>query len=219
MSWLPIIIIVAIVIALVVGSFVMESRRREAIKGLADSLGLEYREESSIADLEMFQQVAYFNQGRSHRILNHLFGSTDVTAIHILDYQFTVGSGKNSHTKRQTVVALVSEELELPGFDLAPESFFSRFTELFGAQDIDFQEHPLFSQTFLLQATDEDAVRRLMDRDLMDFFCQKPDIYLSVRRGFLCLYRPGNAAAPDKWKDLMTEGFDTYRALLARLAR
>lgn len=212
-------LVIVVVLGVVIGSIVAAKRRTEAIKQLADSLGLEFKQQSSVDELAMFAQIAYFSRGRSHQILNHLSGSTDVAAIHILDFQYTVGSGKNSASKRQTVVALVSDELQVPGFDLAPESIFSRFTEMFGVQDIDFESHPEFSNKFILQANDVDAVRRFLDRVLLDLFCQKPDIYLSVRPGFLCVYRPDQLAPPEKLKERMAEGFEIYRELLQRLAR
>lgn len=222
MDWMPIgmlVIVVLVVGGVVAGSIIAAQRRTKAIQELAESLGLEFQQQSSVEQLEMFKQISYFSRGRSHQILNHLSGSTDVAAIHVLDFQYTIGSGKNSATKRQTVVALVADELEVPGFDLAPESIFSRFTEWFGVQDIDFESHPEFSQKFILQANDEDAVRRFLDRELLDFLCQKPDIYLSVRRGFLCVYRPDQLAPPENLKDRMAEGFEVYRHLLERLAR
>lgn len=222
MDWAPIgifVTVVLVVIAVVAGSLIAAKRRTEAIKQLADSLGLAFQQQTSVENLEMFKQISYFNRGRSHQILNHLSGSTDVAAIHILDFHYTIGSGKNSSKKHQTVVALLSDELDVPGFDLAPESIFSRFTEWFGVQDIDFESHPQFSEKFILQATNEDAVRQFLDHPLLDFLCQKPDIYLSVRRGFLCVYRPDKLVPPEQWKDRMAEGFEVYRMLLDRMAR
>ncbi len=222
MDWAPIgffVIVVLVILGVVIGAIIADKRRTEAIKQLADSLGLAFQQQTSVEQLEMFKQISYFSQGRSHQIRNLLSGSTDVTAIYILDFHYTVGSGKNSSTKRQTVVALASNELEVPGFDLAPESIFSRFTEWFGVQDIDFESHPEFSDKFILQATDEEAVRRFLDRPLLDFLIQKPDIYLNVRRGFLCVYRPDQLAAPEKWKERMAEGFEIYRELLNRISR
>lgn len=200
-------------------STVVAKRRQAAVKQMAESLGLEFQAQTSLEQLEMFRQVSYFSRGHSHHILNHLSGSADSTSIHILDFNYTVSGGKSSTTLRQTVVALESQELHVPGFDLAPESIFTRFTEWFGVQDIDFESHPEFSKKFVLQANNEEGVRRLLDRELLDFLCTKPDIYLSVREGFLCVYRPNKLVPPDQWKDRMAEGFDIYRQLINRLAR
>lgn len=205
-------------------SHVAAKRRQAAVKAMADSLGLEFQAQTSLEQMEMFRQVSYFSRGRDHEILNHLSGCTGATSIHILDFEYTVGSGKDKSTLRQTVVALISEELvsqklDVQGFDLAPESIFTRFTEWFGVQDIDFPSHPEFSQKFVLQANSEEGVRRLLDRELLNFLCTKPDISLSVRQGFLCVYRPRKLVPPDQWKNRMAEGFDIYRQLVNRLAR
>jgi len=211
--------VVVLVLILMVSSYLAAKRRREAIENLAQSLGLEFQPTVSPETMSWLTEVAYFSRGHSHQILNHLSGGTDETEIHILDFHYTIGSGKNASHKRQTVVALVSAALDVPGFDLAPESIFTRFSEWFGVQDIDFESHPEFSDKFMLQATDEDGVRQFMDRPLMDFFCKTSDIYLNVRRGFLCLYRPDKLMAPEQWKDLMGEGFAAYQALVERMAR
>ena len=54
------------------------------------------------------------------------------------DYRYTTGSGKNSHTYRQTVVFFRSPEVDLPQFELKPQSFLHGIGKLFGYQDIDF---------------------------------------------------------------------------------
>lgn len=222
MDWLAFAVIggvVAVVLILVATSHLAAKRRREAIENLAQSLGLEFQPTVSPETMSWLTEVAYFSRGHSHQILNHLSGGTDETAIHILDFHYTIGSGKNASHKRQTVVALASAALEVPGFDLAPESIFTRFSEWFGVQDIDFESHPEFSDKFMLQATNEETVRQFMDQPLMDFFCKTPDIYLNVRRGFLCLYRPDKLVPPEQCKDLMGEGFAAYQALVERMAR
>ncbi|MBL8891219.1 MAG: hypothetical protein JNL67_14665 [Planctomycetaceae bacterium] len=201
------------------GSTVVAKRRQASIKAIADSLGLEFQAQTSPEQLELFRQISYFSRGHGHHILNHLSGTVDATSIRILDFNYTVSGGKSSTTLRQTVVALESPELDVPGFDLAPESIFTRFTEWFGVQDIDFANHPEFSQKFVLQANNEAGVRQLLDRELLDFLCKKPDIYLSVRQGLLCVYRPNKLAPPEQWKDRMAEGFEIYRQLVNRLAR
>lgn len=48
-----------------------------------------------------------------------------------------------------------------PSFALAPETAVSQFKEFFGAQDIDFADDPVFSRFYVLNGTDEAAVRRL----------------------------------------------------------
>jgi hypothetical protein len=222
MEWLGVVVllvIVAFVAGVVISQQVLAKRRREAVQGLAESLGLAFQAETSVEQMDLFKSIAYFTRGSSHQVLNHLSGSTDVATVHMMDFQFTVGSGKNATVKRQTVAAFQADELRLPGFDLAPESLATRFMELFGVQDIDFEEDEAFSQKFVLTSSAEPAVRRLLDRELRQFLGQRPDIYLSVRPGFICLYRPNQLVPPEKWKDFMGEAFQIYQALLQRLDR
>jgi len=196
-----------------------EKQRRQAIAELAQSLGLDFFPESDIHSLSIWQQVPFFNRGQSHKLLNHLKGETDTTAIHIFDFRFVVGNGKNSHTHQQTVVAMLSEDLQAPAFELSPESLFHRLGEWFGMQDIDFDDHPEFSRKFVLRAEDEAQVRQFMDRPLLDFLSQKPDIHLAVRPQELCLFRPNVRVPPEKWKELMGEAYEIFHALLACVER
>jgi len=219
MAWLIVSGIILLAVVVVATQWVLARRRRAAIQDLAESLGLAFQAETRVEEMELFKSIAYFTRGSRHQVLNHLSGSTDLAAVHIMDFEFTLGSGKNASTKRQTVVAFLADSLTIPEFDLAPESIFTRFMELFGAQDIDIDEDPDFSQKFVLQAANEPGVRQTMDRELREFLCRRPDIYLSVRSGFLCLYRPNTLVPPDKWRDLMGEGFEIYQALCQRLTR
>ena len=115
-----------------------------------------------------------FSQGRSKRISNLIHGDTDEVALGIFDYRYTTGSGKNSHTYRQTVVCFRSPTSNLPQFALKPQSFLHAVGKLFGYQDIDFQSHPKFSKAFILRGTSETAVRKLFTADLLSFLETKP---------------------------------------------
>ena len=104
-----------------------------------------------------------FQNAHAYSLLNYDSGSVialmhkphDGGTVLIFDYSYTVGSGKNSTTHTQTVVAFQTPHLMIPYFALYPESFFSFIGEMFGFSDIDFHTHPVFSKNFKLTGREE----------------------------------------------------------------
>ena len=196
-----------------------DKKRTEAVKNLADSLGLEFVGNVEPSQLGEVTEFPLFQAGHSRRVRNLLQGETDIARIQIFDYQYTVGSDKNKSTHNQTVVSMVSGEIATPAFELSPEGFFSRVGHWFGGSDIDFVEHPEFSDSFQLKGPDEETIRQFFDTPLMDFFCQNKSQCVSAKQGELIYYRQRKAAKPEAWKDLMSEGFQVYQAILSRGSR
>jgi hypothetical protein len=69
-----------------------------------------------------------FSQGRSRKIRNVLRGRAGDTDVLMLDYRYTTGSGKNSHTWEQTVMVFESAGAHFPDFSLRPEHIFHKLT-------------------------------------------------------------------------------------------
>ncbi|MCP4775559.1 MAG: hypothetical protein GY880_15100, partial [Planctomycetaceae bacterium] len=125
-------------------------KRKEALMALATEMGLQFsavQDEDLLGKMKMF---SLFNRGRARKMRNVMTTETDVARLSIFDYQYTTGGGESSHTYRQTVVALESEALVMPVFSLRPEGFFHKLGAAIGMQDIDFENHPEFSDSFVL---------------------------------------------------------------------
>ena len=148
-----------------------------------------------------------------------IHGDTDEVAMGIFDYRYTTGSGKNSHTYRQTVVFFRSPDMDLPQFELKPQSFFHGIGKLFGYQDIDFQSHPKFSKAFVLRGTSETAVRKLFTADLLSFCETKPQVSIEGQGRDLVFYRSSKRVKPEQFRDLMSEGFDVFKQFQAAASR
>ncbi len=221
-TWIIVLVfggVIALVGTIMYISYVQAKKRREAIEGLAESLGLGFEAKPLFESLGPLLHLPAFGMGRSKVVMNQLSGETEFAAIKIFDYRYTTGGGKNSHTWSQTMVSMSSPNMTAPEFDLQPEHFFFKIGEFFGMQDIDFDEHPEFSKTFILKSQTEDAVRSFFDEELINFFCTKKDIHFAVGESQLILFRPGKSETPEKWKDLMNEGFQAYQALSACVER
>lgn len=216
-----VVIAVMLVGLIVAGSlfYYFDKKRTEAIQQLAESLGLEYVGPIVLENFEPASRFKLFQNGHSRTGKNLLQGETDFARIQIFDYRYTVGSGKNKSSYHQTVVCMTSDSIQCPSFTLSPEGFFNRIGQLFGMKDIDFDEHPEFSNMFQLNGDDEQAIRNFFDRPLLDFFCKRSGQYVESAPGQLIFYRSRATVKPEKWKELMGQGFEVYQAILERQNR
>ena len=108
----------------------------------------------------------------------------------IFDYTYVIHTGKSSHAIIQTVVVLKNEQ-NFPDLDMGSESFFDRFKEYFGAQDIDFSSHPNFSNKYRLRGDDEDAICNLFRPRVREYFEQNDKIQLDIKGDQILIYQPG----------------------------
>jgi len=187
-----------------------ERRRRTAVTQTAEQMGLSYADDGADLLVEL-AGLPLFSRGRSRRISNVIRGDTEEVAVAVFDYRYTTGSGKNSHTYRQTVVLFRSPEMHLPQFELKPQGFFHGIGKLFGYQDIDFQSHPKFSKSFVLRATNAKAVRKLFTADLLSFCEGTPQVNIEGQGRDLVFYRSSKRVKPERFRDLMGEGFAVFK--------
>ena len=185
-------------------------KRRTAVAQVAEQLGLSYADGSADLQAEL-SSLPLFSRGRSRQIHSIIHGDTEAVAVSVFDYHYTVSSGKNSHTYRQTVVCVRSPGMALPQFELKPQTFLHGIGKLFGYQDIDFPSHPKFSKAFVLRGVHEKAVRKLFTADLLSFCETKLRINVEGRGEYLVFYRASKRVKPEQFRDLMSEGFAVFQ--------
>jgi len=108
-------------------------------------------------------------------------GGTRITVC-VMSYhsrRSTSDSTRDSIRVRQTAIVLDEDDLDLPQFALAPHRkgiVGAIFASLVGGLDINFDDSPEFSKTYLLHGWNEQAVRALFTPAIRDYF--------SSRKGF-----------------------------------
>lgn len=188
-----------------------ERKRTEALRQTAQELGFQFTAD----DLEhgtanRFASLRLFSQGHSRKVANLLRGAGQNAEVSIFDYKYTVGSGKNKTTHRQTVVCFESPELDLPEFELRPEHLFHRIGGLFGYQDIDFGDYPEFSRKYLLRGTDEPAIRERFDAAVVERIERLDRAWIEGNRRQLVFYRQAKRARPEEIRPLLEEAFGVF---------
>lgn len=176
---LPAVILMGVVAALVgVGvyvSFLRDKKRNAAMKAVAQTMGFAYEEETNRESLEASGfDLPLFKVGHSRNSRRMLRGRLADRDAAIFDYRYTTGSGKSAHTHSQTVVMFTDGAKGLPEFQLSPEGVLHGLAEVFGAQDIDFEQSEEFSKRYLLKGPDEAAIRRAFTIDVLAWFSAAP---------------------------------------------
>lgn len=196
--------------------------RQATMHRLANELQLEYMsgvpksQLGSIATAQLFQMGtgSIWSSIGQDRVTNFMFGQTDQARLQIFDYEYTIGSGKHRHTRRQTVVAMMFAGLHLAPCRVYPESCLNFLAELLGDQDINFEDHPEFSRLFVVQSHHEAETREMFDGPLMDFFCQDPELHFESTRTAFMLHRPRKILDPAEIRTLMASAYQMYQALM-----
>lgn len=189
-------------------------KRREDMLETAEALGLTFFPDGDASLLNRLSQFKLFNQGRGKKMKNLIQGDSGEVKIAIFDYQYTTGSGKNSSTHLQSVVALQSDALICPDFSMRPEGMFDKIGSALGFQDIDFESHPTFSNSFVLQSSNEEAIRKYFQPSLLEFFESKPGISVEAQSGTMFFYRTRQRIKPNEIKDNLAQAYEVFGVMI-----
>ena len=187
-------------VGLVVGIFLYkrkrERERTEQLKATAPMLGWQFVETAPFNWIPNLDKFSLFNSGHDKSIRNMLYGEANGVKAALFDYIYVVGSGKNRTTYYQSVAYFEPRDLSIPFFSLRPESAFHKLATLFGYQDIDFGNRPLFSSKYLLRGQDEQAIRNTFTDALLTFYETNQGLATDGGGNQLFVFRSGHRAAP-----------------------
>jgi len=187
-------------------SYIYEKKRTEALKLVAENLGLSFSKKARDQTKHKHQNFQLFSKGHTSRIKNEMWGNRDGMHISIFGYQYTVGHGKHSTTHHQTVVALDCKKLKFPTFELEPENTFHKIGQVFGYQDIDFEAAPEFSRKYLLRGDNEIKIRQLFTPNVIRFFESNKSLCIEAQNNTLIFYKPSKRCKPDEIEVFLAEG-------------
>ena len=204
---------IAFAIGSIYWSYASSKRRTADFKEQADQMGLQFVDDPNGKAYREFDKFKLFNRGRSRRMTNLVEGDSGDVKISIFDYRFTTGSGKQSTTHNQTIIALKSQLLGCPEFTMRPEGFFDRIGSAMGLKDINFDTHPEFSKLFVLKGPDEAAIRNFFAPTVLEFFEGQPKISLEASGDTMFFYRNRTRRKPEELKDLLAQAYEAFGVL------
>ena len=189
-------------------------KRVEEFQRVADEIGLPFYPRGDNSLLSSLHGFHLFSVGYDKTIRNMLHGNSDNVEVAIFDYAYAVGSGDTASAHFQSVIYFRSSRLALPHFALRPESIFHKMGSAMGYQDIDFDSHPQFSRTFLLQGADEASIRSLFKPELLTFLESQQQISIEGGGDQMVYYRNAKRIKPEEVRDFMQQGFEIYSRFL-----
>lgn len=216
-NWLPFVILAALIaMGVLAVSYYAEKQRREQLQVIASRMNLSFSPDADPYLLETLRHFHLFSQGHSRKVRNVMKGRVDDVAVTLFDYKYSASRGKHNDTRRQTVLLLESERLQLPFFTLRPEHFLHRMAGAFGYEDIDFDSNPAFSDAYLLKGEDETQIRTTFTREILDFYTHHAQRCTEGAGHQLLLYRAGTRISPEQIEGFLHEGVEILGLFVER---
>lgn len=206
---------IVLAIAAVALYIYFERRRTKKLKAIATELNLEFYEDGNGQVMGLVHDFQLFCRGRNRRVRNLIQGQIEEAFIAIFDYCYVTGSGKNSHTYSQTVILLRSDRLQMPKFSLYPENLFHKMGDFFGYHDIDFTNHPKFSNRYLLRGENETLIRKAFHSEAIAFYEDSRGLCTEASDARMIFYRADAKVPPEEMHSFLSVGLKVLR-LFAR---
>jgi hypothetical protein len=185
-----------------------EKKRALAFRGVAQGLGWALDPHPPLTVLPGPSRFELFTAGWRQQIRNHAAGHRGDRRVAVFDYTYATGTGRSQAVWRQTVVHVHSPRLELPAFVLRPEHVHHKVGALFGYQDIDVADDPVFSERYLLRGADEAAIRARFGEEVRDFYDLHPKSCTEASGADLFFWRTGRFARPEEVPGLVEAALD-----------
>ena len=194
-------------------------QRTKEFKRISEQLGMTFsaRVKGRAKD-QATPPLPLFGEGHSRVVTNMLHGDSELLGfaeefeVRIFAYGFA-HQQQDLHAM-QSVICFQSPQLNLPKFQLCPESFGNK---LWGGRftgDIDFESHQaaaVFSKKYLLRGKDEQKIRALFTDEVLAFFAGQDKICVEGFSSHLCFYRAFKLIEPEDIPAFMKEGFEVFR--------
>ncbi len=202
----PIIVVLALA-GIIIWFFVArEKKRRAAWEEISQRLGARFTPKGS----NVFSTFPFqlFNSGTSRKMKNHLQWESEGVTVHLADYQYTIrtytGRNRTSKTYKQTICILEKEGLDLPRTFLRRQmAMLDWVGGKFGAQDINFDEDPEFSKSFVLKG-DEVRTPQIVGHEMRQHFIQNRKLFKTVEmNGNALMINFGKRKKPDEYAELV----------------
>lgn len=198
-TWL-FISLIAIGIAGIFAIFIYFDRKRTAaLEARARTLGFTFRRKATAEDRQLTAGSNLTTLGRSRHVRNVIeLPELEGARMTLFDFSYVIGSGKRNRTYQQTVTRVQSPRLNLPAFDMRPESVLFKIAQSLGMKDIDIAEAPTFSRMYMLRGQDEAAIRRLFTPELLRFCEGSRGFWISGAGNLLWFHRENRRVKADE---------------------
>ena len=187
-------VILAVLAAAAIASIlaIASRRRRQALEAVAVRLGLRFDPRS---DPSVHRRFAHsvFDRGRSRKAYNNILGVLNVAGhavrVHMADYRYVTGHGKQRRTHRLGFAAFELPFVGTPDLLIRREHLGDKLLAGLGFDDIDFESEE-FSRRFLVKSQDQRYAYDVIHPGMMEFLLSEPTPQVEVVRD-VCLVLEG----------------------------
>jgi hypothetical protein len=156
---------------------------------------------NSLPNAARFQLFVNRYNHHAGAIANLLSGHIHDAQVLIFDYSYLVGRSTDPMAPRnQTVVFIMSPQLNLPYFNLSPSGAINLHMNR-----LQFPTHPAFTNSYTLLGNDELAVRKVFNDQVLAFFESNPRISVEGGGGQFFLYYDRTLVPPQNVQYLINE--------------
>jgi len=193
MDQIGLISLLAVVLGLVAyGAFIGTRKRREALSGVADRLGLSF---DPAKDHTVDRDYGHtgFDKGRARKGYNNIFGTMTLAGhtirVRMGDYQYTTGHGKNQHTHRISYATFQLPWVGTPKLLIRRENIGDKIAGGLGFDDIDFESEE-FSRAFWVKSNNKRFAYDVIHPQMMEFLLRGPTPHAEIVHD-VCLVMEG----------------------------
>lgn len=114
--------------------------------------------------------------------------------ICVSDVTLSEGVMQDKEETHLTLVMITETDLTIPDFALEPEGLWTKFSELKGGKDIDFDGHPEFSKKYYLRGEDEDGIHKFFSEATVQFLENREEMHIECHKSKLLFYKKRDLA-------------------------
>lgn len=190
-------------------------KRRASYAEYALVRGFTFEEQRADWEQRYAGVLDLFNEGRRHVWGNTISGTKNQLPFTAFEYRWVTGGGKSSSTHYICGVVWERDGVAFPRFGLSPEGWLSRIGQMFGMQDIDFDDSPEFSRQYQLKGPDETAIRTLFTPALRRFLESTPNQRVAGGGHSLIWFRRGTLPSAEELDEFLELADQVRRRFLS----
>ena len=140
---------------------------------------------------------------------NVLVKYSDFAKIEVSDITLSEGARTAQQDTHITILHVTDLNITIPDFALEPEDLWTKFSELTFGKDIDFKDHPVFSNKYYLRGDDEAAVREFFSESTLVYLENHNGIHIESHRNKLLVYKKREELTAEDIREVVefVEGF------------
>ena len=211
--------IVGIFILIAIINGYKEKNRCKEISDYCLKNGLEYSEKAKNVP-EMVKQLSLTkDKGTTNEWIVEMSGKGEDCNFTIFEHYSERRQAKSIHTQIDSICVLFAENMNLPHFYLRDEGkLYDSLEKMLGGQDINFSEDRDFSNKFVLQGLEEQAIRSFFDRKIRQAFVNKhiKGYMYEGRSNYFVIALPYRVLNLSERLELLTNATNIFKDLIPR---